>query len=158
MRYSISLRGMPVIRKASARGLGAMGIGRWHYDYWFKLIQAAVNGAPNIGRFELDGALAGAMAFDRKTSEPVKAKSLKSCTEALALFHLSPEDKFENGGPWDVWRTEWRHVSANRRQLIGKEANKVGDFVEHSFCSTSTLRYSKGRKGRNDAYKQSLRD
>lgn len=234
--FNIGEDGKPVIRKASAHGLGAfmapyavdnpanglpepvgslgaMGISRWQYDYWFKLIEAALAGNPNqvpldyhpnlsnpalrrygatspallrwmkcfnagkaygqqvkpfgfmvapialtgpmaemptpafvdpsargrprkavrpkpIAPFERDGALAGAMAFDRETGEPVQSNALKSYAEALALFHLSPEDKFKNGGPWNVGRTQRRHVVASGIQLIGKEANKVGAFGE----------------------------
>ncbi len=234
--FNINGNGLPAIRKASAHGLGAfmppygidkpakgvpdpvgpisaMGISRWQYDYWFKVIEAALNGTPNtvpldyhaslsnpalrrygatspallrwmkcfnagkaygqqvkpfgfmvapialtgpmaemaapevadpskrgrpcktkrpkpIAPFERDGARAGAMAFDRVSGEPVEPHELKTYAEALALFHLSPEDKFGNGGPWDVGRTHRRHVIASGLQLIGKEANRVGEFGE----------------------------
>lgn len=59
-------------------------------------------------------------------SEAVAVDELRTYAEALALFHLSPEDKFENGGPWDIGPTVRRHVRGTGVQLIGKEANKVG--------------------------------
>ncbi|WP_439619815.1 hypothetical protein [Hyphomonas sp.] len=251
--FNIDKDGKPVIRKASAHGLGAfmapygankpakgllepvgplggMGISRWQYDYWFRLIEAALNGTPNqvpldyharlsnpalrrygatspallrwmkcfnagkaypdqvkpfgfmvapialpgplaemaepefvdpckrgrpcktarpkpIAPFERDGALAGAMAFDRVSGEPVEATALKTYAEALGLFHLSPEDKFENGEPWDVGRTERRHVVACRIQLIGKEANRVGPSGEPDPTSTTTVTFTTHNEG-----------
>ena len=205
--------------------LGGMGISRWQYDYWFRLIEAALNGTPNkvpldyhaslsnpalrrygatspallrwmkcfnagkaydqqvkpfgfmvapialtgamaempvpefvdparrgrpsktvrpkpIAPFERDGALAGAMAFDRVSGDPVESDTLKTYVEALALFHLSPEDKFANGGPWNVGRTERRHVAACGIQLIGKEANKVGEFGEKDPVSIAVAEFA----------------
>ena len=48
----------------------------------------------------------------------------------LAQYHLSPEDKFENGQFLDRGRTERRHVVATGFAWIGKEANQVGDSGE----------------------------
>jgi hypothetical protein len=83
-----------------------------------------------IAPFERDAALAAQRAFDRETGEPMPVDALKTYAEALALFHLSAEDKFENGSPWDRGVTRRRHVFATGVQLIGKEANKVGEFGE----------------------------
>lgn len=83
-----------------------------------------------IAPFERDAALAAQHAFDRETGEPVPVDALKTYAEALALFHLSAEDKFENGAPWDRGVTRRRHVVATEVVLIGKEANKVGEFGE----------------------------
>jgi hypothetical protein len=83
-----------------------------------------------IAPFDRDASKAAEQAFDRETGEPVPVEGLKTYAEALALFHLSPEDKFENGGPWESGLTERRHVVATEVVLIGKEANKVGDFGE----------------------------
>ena len=251
--FNIDKDGKPVIRKASAHGLGAfmapygadnpakgvpepvgplgtMGISRWQYDYWYKLIEAALNGSPNkvpldyhaglsnpalrrygatspallrwmkcfnagkaypdqvkpfgfmvapiartgamaemptpefvdpskrgrprktvrpkpISSFERDGALAGAMAFDRVSGEPVEPEALKTYAEALALFHLSPEDKFENGGPWDVGRTQRRHIVVSGIQLIGKEANRVGPSGEPDPTIAATATFNTHNEG-----------
>ena len=45
----------------------------------------------------------------------------------LFNYHLSSEDKFENGEFLDRGKTERRHVSVEKIRLIGKEANKVGE-------------------------------
>jgi len=65
-------------------------------------------------------------AFDRATGEPIDPTMLKTYAEALTQFHLSTEDKFENGDFCDTGRTERRHVVAVSVGLIGKEANKAG--------------------------------
>lgn len=83
-----------------------------------------------IAPYERDpGKLAG-LVFDRETGKPVPIGVLKTYADALALYHLSPEDKFENGGPIDSGRTVRRVVKVAGVRLIGKEANKVGDFGE----------------------------
>ena len=79
-----------------------------------------------IAPFERDGLRAAEEAFDRQTGSTIAAYSLKTYREALALYHLSQEDKFENGGPWDCGHTGRRHIHVSATQLIGKEANKVG--------------------------------
>lgn len=81
-----------------------------------------------IAPFERDPAKAAAQAFDRKTGEPVPVELLKTYADALATYHLSPESKFENGDRWDRGETRRRHVIAERIELIGKEANGVGEF------------------------------
>ncbi|MFN7056799.1 MAG: hypothetical protein ACK4SV_14665, partial [Hyphomonas sp.] len=83
-----------------------------------------------IALFERDPALAAAHAFDRETGEPVPLAALKSYADVLRFYHLSPEEKFENGGPFDRGLTRRRHVVATGVVLIGKEANKVGEFGE----------------------------
>jgi hypothetical protein len=42
------------------------------------------------------------------TGEPVPVDAIKTYAEALALFHLSAEDKFENGAPRDRGLTRRR--------------------------------------------------
>ncbi|WP_300380407.1 hypothetical protein [Henriciella sp.] len=80
-----------------------------------------------IAPFERDSASLAGKVFDRETSEPISLDQLKTYAEAIALYHLSPEDKFENGGPVDTGETYRRTVEVTGVQLIGKEANKVGD-------------------------------
>jgi hypothetical protein len=48
----------------------------------------------------------------------------------LAQYHLSCEDKFENGQFLDGGRTKRRHVVATGFVWIGKEANQVGESGE----------------------------
>lgn len=83
-----------------------------------------------IAPFERDPALVAGMAFDRETGKPVPLSELKSYADVLRFYHLSPEEKFENGGPWDRGLTRRRLVVATGVVLIGKEANKVGEFGE----------------------------
>ncbi len=77
-----------------------------------------------IASFNRDIAKAADGAFDRETGAPVGADILKTYAEALAQYHLHPEDKFLAGDFMDSGRTERRHVTASWVQLIGKEANK----------------------------------
>ncbi|MEQ9507036.1 MAG: hypothetical protein RLO80_12295 [Hyphomonas sp.] len=94
-----------------------------------------------IAPFERDAALAAQQAFDRETGEPVPIDALKTYAEALVTFHLSAEDKFENGAPWDRGLTRRRHMVATGVELIGKEANKVGEFGEASEDSKAVSTY-----------------
>lgn len=229
---NIDRQGAPIIRKASAHGLGHLiapygdddaptdipapsvplseiGVKRWQYDLWFKIIHAALAGHPNrvplvhhpalqqpavsrygatspkllawvarwnegkpyadqikpfgfmlsfmpktgpfadfiegeavdptqrgrpssarnikpVAPFDRDHASAISKAFDRETGEPIYSAALKTYAEALAQFHLSTEDKFENGDFYDVGPTIRRPVFAANIRLIGKEANNVG--------------------------------
>ncbi|MEQ3627972.1 MAG: hypothetical protein ABNH49_04925 [Hyphomonas sp.] len=231
--FNLNRDNKPVLRKASAHGLGAfmppytednpsgaipkpvyplkeLGVNLWQHDYWYKVIEAALDGhshqvlldyhpalkSPAIRRygatspallrwmgkynegkaksnqvkpfgfmvaplastgvwaevenpdilatvkrgrphkqksykpiapFERDTWKAAQHVFDRETGEPVPTGCLKTYAEALALFHLSPEDKFKNGAPWDTGLTLRRYVVATDITLIGKEANKVGE-------------------------------
>lgn len=95
-----------------------------------------------ITTFERDLSLAASQVFDRETGEPVPLDQLKTVAEALAMYHLSTEDKFDNGGPWDIGPTRRRHVQVSVISLIGKEANKVGDSGETDPVSTVVAEYS----------------
>jgi len=83
-----------------------------------------------IAPYERDSQLAVSRAFDRATGRPVKASELKTYAEALAQFHLSTEDKFENADFTDFGETQRRHIHVENVALIGKEANKVGSGGE----------------------------
>lgn len=95
-----------------------------------------------IAPFERDASKAAEQAFDRETGEPVPVEDLKTYAETLALFHLSPEDKFENGAPFDQGPTRRRHVFATEVALIGKEANKVGEFGNGHPVSEAVVEFS----------------
>ena len=77
-----------------------------------------------IAPFERDPVRAAALAFDRETGARIETILLRSYAEALAQYHLHPEDKFLNGDYWDRGRTERRHVIASCVRLVGKEANR----------------------------------
>lgn len=97
-----------------------------------------------VASFEKDAAKAN--FFDRETDEPISHDQLMTYTEALSSYHLSPESKFENGRPFDIGRTERRHVVERGVTLIGKETNKVGEFGETSPVSQPCVEYGKSRK------------
>ena len=90
-----------------------------------------------IAPFDRDPAKAADHAVDRVTGERVPPHLLKTYEEVLSLYHLSAEDKFKNGQPWDQGQTKRRHVKVTRIKLIGKEANKVGDFGQNDPVQTS---------------------
>jgi hypothetical protein len=83
-----------------------------------------------IAPYDSDPRRAIPNAFDRVTGESVDPEQLKTCAEALVQYHLSCEDKFVNGQFLDRGRTERRHVVATGVELIGKEANCVGESGE----------------------------
>ena len=242
----------PVIRKASAHGLGHLmapyaeddpakgvpdpidklsdiGVMRWQYDLWYRIIQAALDGHPNqvpleyhpalkrpalsrygatspdllcwmklfnegrdysdqvkpfgfmvapiareglwaepvidiveapkrgrptkrkdckpIAPFETDPEGITTSLFDRETGEHVDTDQLKTYTEVLALYHISPEAKFENGGAWNVGRTQRRYVIAWGIQMIGKEANRLRPSGEYERTRASAVALNLQNKG-----------
>jgi hypothetical protein len=80
--------------------------------------------------FDSDPKRAVSKVFDRVTGKPVRPEQLKSYAEVLAQYHLSCEDKFNNGQFLDRGRTERRHVVATAFTWIGKEANRIGEHGE----------------------------
>ena len=76
--------------------------------------------------FERDPVKGAAGAFDRLTGERVPQGRLKTYADALRAYHLSCESKFENGEAWDAGETRRRLVVAERVELVGKEAHRVG--------------------------------
>jgi hypothetical protein len=230
--FNLTQDNRPVIRKASAHGLGHLldpypewdapsdvpvpsiplheiGVRRWQYDFWFKIIESALRGQPNqvpldwhtalqrpatirytassppllnwvarwnegrpyeeqirpfgfllsfmprtgvlastaelslsepkrgrpqknhtpspIAPFDADPARALSKVIDRETGEPIDASALKTYAEVVGQYHLSCEDKFDNGRYLDTGRTERRHIVATGIAWIGKEANQVGE-------------------------------
>lgn len=83
-----------------------------------------------IAPYDSDPTRALSKVFDRVTGRPISRDQLKRYSEVLAQYHLSSEDKFENGQFLDRGRTERRHVVATGFVWIGKEANRVGDSGE----------------------------
>ncbi len=80
-----------------------------------------------IAPYETDSDKALQGVFDRLSGKPVDIEQLKTYAECLADYHISPENKFENGDYHDRGRTERRHVIATKIVLMGKEANRVDD-------------------------------
>jgi hypothetical protein len=83
-----------------------------------------------IAPYDSNSTRALSKVFDRVTGKPVGPEQLKTYVEVLAQYHLSCEDKFENGQFLDSGRTDRRHVVAAGFVWIGKEANRVGDSGE----------------------------
>jgi hypothetical protein len=83
-----------------------------------------------IAPFDSDPTKALRNVIDRVTGESIPSDKLKTYAEALCQYHLSSEDKFDNGQFLARGRTERRHVVATGIVLIGKEANRVGDSGE----------------------------
>lgn len=75
-----------------------------------------------IAPFDTDHAKAIPLAFDRESAEPVVPSSLATYADALAAYHLSPENKFLNGDYFDKGTTQRRHVRVTGIWHIGKEA------------------------------------
>jgi hypothetical protein len=62
--------------------------------------------------------------FDREAGNAIDPSLIKTYRMALSRYHLSPEPKFLNGGPYDRGATRRRHVEAIAIHYIGKEANR----------------------------------
>jgi hypothetical protein len=216
--------GLPVIRKASAHGLGQLqapydetnpakgipaprsklgkiGVEHWHHDLWWLIVKAAIDGHPDDVKFNYHPALkmpaasryaattpkylrwfdqyndglsyacklkpfgfvsafsaqtiidessvkpkrktakavsqqkpvapfdkkplvAAGNAFDRITRKPIPIEQLKTYQQALAQYHLHPEDKFMKGDFLDRGMTIRRHIRVTGIENIGKESNK----------------------------------
>lgn len=95
-----------------------------------------------IAPFERDSDIAASRMFDRVTGEAVSKDALKTYAEALALYHVSPEDKFDNGGPFDSGQAHRKHIQVSGTQLIGKEANKVGEAGQADPVASAVNEYT----------------
>ena len=62
---------------------------------------------------------------------------MQTYQDALVRYHLSPESKFENADYFDRGETVRRHILATGVELIGKEANGVGEFGERVDAGTA---------------------
>jgi hypothetical protein len=94
-----------------------------------------------VAPFDKDPKKAAKGAFDRLTGLPVSVKRLKRYQEALAQYHLHPEDKFLNGDYLDRGTTQRRHVLTTEIQYIGKESNKWEDQFYFGFDPEEEVRY-----------------
>jgi hypothetical protein len=77
-----------------------------------------------IAPYSRDIGQAAKSCFDRETGKAIDPSLIKTYRMALARYHLSPESKFLNGGPYDRGPTRRRHVEAIGVHYIGKEANR----------------------------------
>jgi hypothetical protein len=80
-----------------------------------------------IAPYDTDLQRAVGKVFDRVSGKSISPDQLKTYSEALAQYHLSSEDKFDNGQFLDRGRTVRRNVVATGLVWIGKEANQVGE-------------------------------
>ncbi|WP_290748761.1 hypothetical protein [Henriciella sp.] len=97
--------------------------------------------AAPVSSFTNDPSAAAKLAFDRISGKPVEAAELQTYRDILRNYHLSPESKFANGGGADVGFTERFHVKARRIVIVGKEANKVGQFGEPDPTSEAVAKF-----------------
>lgn len=91
--FNVDSRGKPILRKASAHGLGHLidpysdeqappdlpkprvplaeiGVHRWHHDFWLKIIQATIDGHPNQVVRDWHSALSRPAAMRYSASNP----------------------------------------------------------------------------------------
>ncbi len=76
-----------------------------------------------IAPFDKDYPTAIKSAFDRETGNPVSFAELETYAEALAQYHLHPENKFQNGDYLDRGPTQRRQLKVSGVKHIGKEAH-----------------------------------
>jgi hypothetical protein len=109
--------------------------------------QASADGIPNgrrrkrrrntlsairpVAPYDSDPIKAAKNCFDRQTGKRVSKDDLESYREALAQYHLYPENKFLNGRHRDRGPTMRRHVKIGITDIhyIGKEANELEEQV-----------------------------
>jgi hypothetical protein len=119
-----------------------------------------------VAPYERDPRRVAKLAFDRNTGKPVPADQLKSYQEALAQYHLHPEDKFLYGDYLDRGTTQRRHVRVNKFQYIGKESHKWEEQYYFGFNEEDQINYgarpatrkSVARSVRTIVDKRGLRD
>lgn len=123
--------------------------GAFAEDWHAELVEEVRAGRPHaekrvspIAPFDRDPAKAVAKAFDRNTGRRIDLSELRTYAEALALYHVSAEEKFGNGGPADVGPTVRRHLHITKTGLIGKEANQVGEAGEEDGESEAVVEFS----------------
>ena len=78
---------------------------------------------------------------DRITREPIPIEHLKTYQQAIAQYHLHPEDKFLNGDFLDRGTTVRRHIRVTGIEYIGKESNKWDDQYYFGFDPDEEIHY-----------------
>ena len=94
-----------------------------------------------VSPFDKNPVIAANNAFDRITRKPVSIEHLKTYQQALAQYHLHPEDKFLNGDFLDRGMTIRRHVRVTEIEYIGKESNKWEDQYYFGFDPDEEIHY-----------------
>ena len=94
-----------------------------------------------VAPFDKNPVIAAQNAFDRITREPIAVEFLKTYQQALAQYHLHPEDKFLNGDFLDRGTTLRRHVRVTEIEYIGKESNKWEDQYYFGFDPEEEIHY-----------------
>jgi hypothetical protein len=94
-----------------------------------------------VAPFDKNPVIAAQHAFDRITREPIPVNYLKTYQQALAQYHLHPEDKFLNGDFLDRGTTLRRHIRVTEIEYIGKESNKWEDQYYFGFDPTEEMHY-----------------
>jgi hypothetical protein len=97
-----------------------------------------------VAPFDKNPVVAAQKAFDRITSESVSVDCLKRYEQALAQYHLHPEDKFQNADSLDRGITLRRHIRVAGIEYIGKESNKWEDQYYFGFDADEEIRYGNG--------------
>jgi hypothetical protein len=84
-----------------------------------------------VAPYNQDPLVAARSCFDRETGKRVRIDDLATYREALAQYHLFPENKFWNARHRDHGITGRRHVriSVTDIHYIGKEANELEEQV-----------------------------
>ena len=77
-----------------------------------------------VAPYGRDSNVASQQCFDRDTGHAIPPRALKTYREALAQYHLRPEQKFLNGNYTDFGITRPRHVIPTAIRQIGKESNR----------------------------------
>ncbi len=94
-----------------------------------------------VAPFNKNPVVAAQNAFDRITRESVSVDCLKTYEQALAQYHLHPEDKFQNADSLDRGITVRRHIRVAGIEYIGKESNKWEDQYYFGFDADEEIRY-----------------
>lgn len=94
-----------------------------------------------VAPFHKNPAVSAKNAFDRITRKSVPVAHLKTYQQALAQYHLHPEDKFLNGDFLDRGTTLRRHIRVTGIEYIGKESNKWEDQYYFGFDADEEIRY-----------------
>ena len=99
------------------------------------------NAQKPVAPFDKNPAASAKIAFDRITGNSVAIENLKTYREALAQYHLHPEDKFINGDSLDRGTTSRRHIYVTEIEYIGKESNKWEDQFYFGYDEDQEIRY-----------------